>query len=409
MLVVAWADGRLGEGEGERLRDHARELPEHLKPWLNERLQRPPGPYFRYQVAHLLAFLRTVWPQSEKRDDTSWTEEAEEWAEEIIEGGGWLRRLFGRMSAEMQNLEALREAIEEGGIEVTERIWALARGAHAEAEPRRLIAVLEDHDQAGQLVGIVLEGQQLAVASYGTIVRDDDLDEQRVQRLLTNSSHLYEPERWILLAQEVMGRGRPLTDRQKQTLKLNMEKQIGGPFEECDFAEMAYLEDALAADARWVSWVPGQLEELHLDRVQVVRCRPPGTFKALRADIEAQLVAHDVEGPFGLAFRILAIQDEAGGSLRLATPRLTREPASKEAAAWIARFLPTMCDPFSQLVLEEEGGRWVAEVSSQMPCKPSMTQEPLPPGRALLVPPWVWFRTAMAMGVRVGRKPLALR
>jgi hypothetical protein len=42
----------------------------------------------------------------------------------------------------------------------------------------------------------------------------------------------------------------------------------------------------------------------------------------------------------------------------------------------------------------------VAEVLPEMASRPSPTFEPLLPGRALLVPPWVWFRTADALGVR---------
>jgi hypothetical protein len=67
---------------------------------------------------------------------------------------------------------------------------------------------------------------------------------------------------------------------------------------------------------------------------------------------------------------------------------------------WIARFLPAMVDPWTHLVLDEDGPRWVAEVLPEMASAPSKAYEPLMPGRALLVPPWVWFRTAESMGVR---------
>jgi hypothetical protein len=106
-----------------------------------------------------------------------------------------------------------------------------------------------------------------------------------------------------------------------------------------------------------------------------------------------------VAGPPGLGFRILRIEAE-GQSLRLASPVILHEPATRETIAWIARFLPSMCDPCNQLVLDEDGPRWVAEVHTQIPDRPASAPEPLLPGRALLVPPWVWFRAAGALGVR---------
>jgi hypothetical protein len=35
-----------------------------------------------------------------------------------------------------------------------------------------------------------------------------------------------------------------------------------------------------------------------------------------------------------------------------------------------------------------------------MPDRPAQVPEPLLDGRSLLVPPWVWFRAAGALGVR---------
>ena len=106
-----------------------------------------------------------------------------------------------------------------------------------------------------------------------------------------------------------------------------------------------------------------------------------------------------VTGPPGLGFRILEIETP-GATLRLATPAIEREPATRETVQWISRFLPAMCDPWTQLVLDVDGPRWVAEVLPEMAKAASQTREPLMPGRALLVPPWVWFRAAEALGVR---------
>lgn len=399
LLVVAWADGALGAVEGESIRERAKTLPPHLQEWLDDRLAWPPGPYFRYQVAHLLTFMLCVWRRQEGEKD--WATEAQAWCDDLIQEAGWLRRLFGGLNAELRDLEALKRAMDEGEILATDRIWALARGTHAEVEPRRAAVVQQDHDQAGQAVGIVLEGgeERLAVGTYTTIVRDDDLDIARVDALLARSRHLREPERWVLLAEEINARGRPLTRRQADELRVALEGALAGPFEEVGLSELAYLEDALAVDARWMSWVPGLVEALRIDRDVIERTQAPGTFRAARAHVSAHVVQQPVSGPPGLGFRILHVEGD-GQTLRLASPVVLREPATREAIAWIARFLPSLCDPYTQLVLDEEGSRWVAVVHSAIPDRPSGTPEPLLPGRSLLVPPWIWFRAAGALGVR---------
>ncbi len=400
MLVVAWADGKAGEAEAATVREHTGDLTPELRQWVEDRLANPPGPYFRCQVTHLLSFLECVWHREEE-GKKHWAECGQEWADDLIQEAGWLRRLFGGLNAELRDLEALRKVMEDGSIPVSDRIWALARGAHAEGEPQRAVAVVEEGDQIGQAIGIVLQGgdERLAVGTYLTVQRDDDLDEKRVRDLLLHSRHLREPERWILLAQEVNSRGRPPSKRQIDQLRTDLEGEVSGSFEECEFAELAYLEDALAVDARWVSWVPGRIEELRIDRDEVVRTQAPGTFSAPRSRVQAYVAQQLVAGPPGLGFRVLHIEAD-GASLRIASPVVLQEPATPETVAWIARFLPEMCDPYTQLVLDAEGPRWVAEVHPQLPSKPAATQEPLLPGRSLLVPPWVWFRAAGALGVR---------
>ncbi|MES2643276.1 MAG: hypothetical protein V4850_27580 [Myxococcota bacterium] len=410
MLVVAWADGTVGTAEAETIRERARQLPAPLREWVADRLKFPPGPYFRYQVAHLMSFMVCVWHREERGKSKNWAEAGQEWADDLIQEAGWLRRVLGGMSAEIRDLEALRRVMDEGHIPTSDRLWALARGAHAEAEPHRAVAVISENEQIAQAVGILLEkpDERHALGSFVTIVRDDDLDEDRVRNLLARSQHLREPERWILLAQEVNARGRALTRRQLDELRSRFAVAIGGRFEECEFAELAYLEDALAVDARWMSWVPGKIEELRIDRDAVVRTQAPGTFNVPRAKVHANVAQQLVSGPPGLGFRVLNIEGE-GATLRLASPVILTEPATRETVAWIARFLPEMCDPHTQLVLDEDGPRWVAEVHPQLPCRPATTPEPLLPGRSLLVPPWVWFRAAGALGVRffAGKRKVA--
>ena len=121
-----------------------------------------------------------------------------------------------------------------------------------------------DHDQVLQQIGVVLEGtdEHPALATQIVLVRDDDLDEDRVRARLANTLHLHEPERWIVLALEVNARGRAPTRRQAEDLHALFRQEVGGTFDACEFAELAYLEDALAVDARWMSWVPGRVEEL---------------------------------------------------------------------------------------------------------------------------------------------------
>ncbi|HNH46133.1 MAG TPA: hypothetical protein PKY30_03790 [Myxococcota bacterium] len=407
-LVVAWSDGKLGAAEGEALRERAADLSDHLKAWVEERLRYPPGPYFRCQVSHLLAFLATVWPPGEGEEE-DWKKEAEEWASELIQEAGWLRRIFGGVSVERKNLQALQKVMEDGGILASDRIWALARGAHAQAEPQRVSALVEDHDQAYQITGILLEGEEerIAVGCYTSVVRDDDLPEAQVAEKLRLSGHLHEPERWVLLKELVNARGRPISDRLRAELKAKLEMAAHGTFEECTLPEMYYLEDALAADARWMSWIPGNIEELHIDRGEVRRQQAPGTFCGTRSKVQASVEQQLVPGPEGLGFRVLSIRTE-GRELRLAAPALLREPATPEAVAWIARFLPEMCDPHTQLVLDEANRRWVAEVHSHIPTR-CAAPEPLPAGRSLLVPPWIWFRAANALGQRffAGRRKVA--
>ncbi len=410
MLVVAWADGAVGDDEADTIRERAAPLSPTVRAWLDDRLRFPPGPYFRYQVAHLMSFMVCVWHREERGKAKNWAEAGQEWADDLIQEAGWLRRFFGGLTAEIRDLEALRRVMDEGHIPTSDRLWALARGAHAEAEPHRAVAVLVENDQVAQAVGILLQkpDERHALGSFVTIVRDDDLDEERVRTLLARSQHLRENERWILLAQEVNARGRALTRRQIEELRASFTAAIGGRFEECEFAELAYLEDALAVDARWMSWVPGRIEELRIDRESVVRTQAPGTFNVARGKVHANVAQQLVAGPPGLGFRVLNIEGE-GQSLRLASPVILQEPATKETVAWIARFLPEMCDPHTQLVLDEEGPRWVAEVHPQLPSRPASTPEPLLPGRSLLVPPWVWFRAAGALGVRffAGKRKVA--
>lgn len=401
MLVVAWADGAVGEAEAETIRERGEDLSPELKAWIEDRLRFPPGPYFRYQVSHLLSFLECVW-HHEESGKKHWAACGTEWADDLIQEAGWIRRLFGGMSAEIRDLQALRRVLEERDIPTSDRIWALARGAHAEAEPRRAVAVVVDHEQVNQAVGIVLEGaeERHAIGTQVVIVREDDLDEDRVRAQLARTQHLREAERWIVLAQEVNARGRAPTKRQHDELAGLFGKEVGGEYDECEFAELAYLEDALAVDARWMSWVPGGIEELRIDREHVVRTQAPGTFRSARGRVQAHVAQQLVAGPPGLGFRVLHVEGENGASLRLASPVILQEPATRETVSWIARFLPEMCDPHTQLVLDEEGPRWVAEVHPQLPTKPGSTPEPLLPGRSLLVPPWVWFRAAGALGVR---------
>ncbi len=407
MLCVAWSDGKLGPQEAERIRAHMGDLDDGPRAWLESRLSQPPGPYFRYQVAHLIAFLRSVWPQSGEGPDC-WTDEARDWAEEIIEERGWFRRILGGLRAEDRTRKELLGLIDQGGILPTERIWALTRGIRADGEPQRVVAVVEEGEEFTQVMGISLvapeSGESLAVAAVVRIVRDEDLAEADVARVLARSRHLPEAERWIGLAELIFARGRPLTERQRAEILARAADQ-GPRLVEIPFAELAYLEDHLARDARWTSWVPGSLDELHVDREGVRRDEAPGTFAASRAEVQVMLRPTPVPGPAGLAFAVLAIE-ATGRSLHLATPMLTQEPATAEAIAWIARFLPATIDPFTQLVLDEVSGEWVAEVHSHAPSRSSRIAEPLPEGRALVVPPWIWYRACWSLGLRpdLGRR-----
>lgn len=403
MLLVAWSDDRVSEGERERITERAAELPEPLRRWIAERLTFPPGPYFRYQVAHLLAFLHSVWP-----GDEEWVEEGEQWASELIEGAGWLRKLFGRVDKERRQLHHLHDVVQEAKILATDQIWALARGAHADFEPRHAAVVVEDDDQVLQGLAITLDGpgERISVGTRMVTVSDEDLPIDKVVERLARSAHLREPERWILVGGLVYGRGRQPTPRQAAEVDHALEAELGHPVEHVGLAELAYLEDALAVDARWMSWLPGRLEVLRIDRERVWRPQSPGCLDAPRSEVRATVGKHTLAGPPGLGFRVLHIESPQG-ELRLASPVILTEPASAPAVEWIARFLPALCDPCQQLQLDADGSRWVAEVTARMPTRCSSNPEPLLHGRSLLVPPWVWFRAAGALGVRyfAGKRP----
>lgn len=399
MLVVGWADGTLGEAERERIEAVGKDLSEPVRAWLAERLRNPPGPYFRYQVGHLLAFLVSVWPREREED---WAGRSTALASELVHDAGWLRRIFGGVSAERRRYEEIRAQLEEQRIAPSDRIWSLARGRYAECSPRNVAVVLEEDEQAWQARAITLDdpSERIGVASVSPLLRDEDLDAEEVTELLARGGHLREAERWILLAERLHARGRPITPRQHQVLSAQLAEAVGHPCEEVPFAEQAYLEDALATDAHWMSWLPGRVEELRVDHERVVRAECPGSFDAPRAQTRAHVAQQPVPGPDGLGFRVLHI-DAGEAHLRLASPVIVREPASREAVAWLARFLPAMCDPCTQLVMDEDDGpRWVAEVHSSLPTRATTSCEPLLAGRSLLVPPWVWFRAAHALNVR---------
>lgn len=404
MIVVAWADGTLGTAEAQRVRDRASALPARLRSWVAGRLDRPPGPYFRYQVQHLVVFMLRTWCRGGAHAD--WVEDGQQWAAELIEEAGWFKRAFGSVAAEVRDLDELKEAFGDAQIFAGDRLWALARGAHGEVEPRRVVATLPDEGQLHQALGLVFEaeGERIAVASVQTVLRDEDLDPRRVAALLNRSAHLGQAERWVFLAEELAGVVRPITTRQREELAELLEAAAGGPVEEIASAEMAYLEDALAADTRWVSWVAGAVEELRINHTEVVRHQVPGSFYAPRDRLHAEARDEHIDGPPGLGFRVLSIEG-VGQALRLATPVLAQEPPTKEAAQWIGRFLPSMCSPWTQLVLDMDGPRWIAEVIPEIATAPAVRLEALLPGRALLVPPWTWSRAGAALGVDKPRRP----
>lgn len=400
MLVVGWADGELGEAERERILAEGQELSEPLRAWLQDRLRRPPGPYFRYQVEHLLAFLVSVWPTEGREDD--WAEESTALASELVRDSNWFRRLFGGVSPERRRYDELCAVLREHRITLSDRIWSLAQGRHAECTPRNNAVVVEEGDQAWQARAITLDDPQarVGIATCCPLIRDEDLDVDEVGELLSRGSHLREAERWILLAERLAKRGRPMTPRQTQALSDRLTEALGHPYEQVPFAELAYLEDALAADAHWMSWLPGRVEELRVDHEWVERAECPGSFTVPRARVKAQVAQQPIPGPDGLGFRVLHI-DAGEAHLRLASPVILREPASREALSWLARFLPAMADPCTQLIMDQDDGpRWVAEVHPTLPDRAAAGCEPLLPGRALLVPPWIWFRAAQALNVR---------
>jgi hypothetical protein len=402
-LLVGWADGRLGDRERARIEAHATGMPEALAAWLRERLDHPPGPYFRYQVLHLLTFMVTAWRASDA-DGHKWAMEGEAWAEEILREQGWVRRLLGRASAEREELEALHDALHDHEIFACDRIWALARGAHAEGEP--VHTALFDEDGANvRAVVLQCADERMAVAAFSSPAVTT-LDPAALAEVLARTSHLHETERWAAVAELLE---RPASARASEALRARLEEALGFDVEEVDGAELRYLEDALAADARWMEWRRGPVEELLVTRERVVRRVGPGHFDGERAAVESDVGQQLVPAVPGLAFRTLtlrapaparsAVVDEgdlevdAGepGSeqvLRLATPVLTTTPVTPKAVAWLARVLPRTVDPSRPLVLDGERGV----------DRPGTADDILQAHEYLIVEPWAWSRVACALG-----------
>jgi hypothetical protein len=403
-LLVGWADGRLGERERARIEAHAGGMPEALAGWLHERLDHPPGPYFRYQVLHLLTFMVTAWRATDA-DGHKWALEGEAWAEEILREQGWLRRLLGRASAEREELEALHDALHDHEIFACDRIWALARGAHAEGEPVHT-SLFDDDGAHARAVVLQCADARIAVAAFaGPAV--PVVDTAALAEVLARTSHLHETERWAAVAGLLE---RPASARATEALRARLEQALGFDVEEVDGAELRYLEDALAADARWMEWRRGPVEELLVTRERVVRRVGPGHFDGERGEVEGDVGQQLVSMLPGLAFRTLTLRapsarvhtpevdvtERATGDvpegeeqvLRLATPVLTTTPVSGETLAWLARALPVMMDPARPLVLDASRGT----------DRVGTADDTLSSDEFLIVEPWVWSRAACAMG-----------
>jgi hypothetical protein len=129
--------------------------------------------------------------------------------------------------------------------------------------------------------------------------------------------------------------------------------------------EQLYLEDALAADARWMQWRRGVVEELRVTRERLVRPVGPAHMDAERGELEAEVGQRILPGPPGLGFRTLTVR-AGDAALRLASPVLTgvssagpssaSSAATPEAVHWLATMLPRVIDPARPWVLDAATG-----------------------------------------------------
>ena len=416
-VLLAWSDGRVDDKEVVAIKERAEAtgLPDTVLAAVYHLLEKHPGPYFQHRTLHLLNAMRDRVPAEERE---KWAHELEDVAESVAQAGGIFARLFGLHPREKEDLSRLADALERAHpAEIDEwldrlvtvsalRVAGLPALAAEGATVHKTVKCEMGHDGPIQALAVHVEvpgWEPLVVACIETFATGTELGAQEIAEILAHTAHRPMIERWIALRQAIATVSRPLGAEERKHLLDAVAKETKSHVHEATLPEMADLEDQLARGVGWMTWLAGKVPELRVDRTRVKRTLAPGTADIARKGMKVELVRTEKRPVEGIAFPVLEIRGADGQSLRLATPEIASGPPSPAACTWIGRFLPVMRDPRSVVLLDdgEDRPHWTIEMHSAMldeePAKP--VREPLPPGRALVTPPWTWIRVCWALGV----------
>jgi len=416
-VLLAWSDGRVSDREMVSITQHAEtmSIPDGALAHVYALLERHPGPYFSHRVMHLLNAIRERVPAEERE---KWAHELEECAEDVAESGHVFSRVFGITAREKEDLSRLVDALERAHpAEIDEWLDKLVTVSHLRvaglpalategAQVEKTVRCDAGHDGPIQALAIRVEvpgWEPLVIASIESFATGTELSAEEVAAVLAHTAHRPLIERWISLRQAIATVSRPLGADERARLLSSLKADTGEHVHETTLPEFADVEDQLARGIGWMTWLAGKVPELSIDREWIRRTLAPGTCEIPRKGAEIRLMRTDQRPVEGLRFPVLDIKGANGSAIRIATPEIVGEKATAQACTWIGRFLPVLRDPRSIVLLDdgEDRPHWTIEMHSAMldrePDPP--VREPLPPGRALVAPPWAWLRMCWALGV----------
>lgn len=426
MVVVAWADGRVQPGELEAIREaaSAEKLKPKVRAYVEELLKSPPGPYLEHRVIMLIRLIQKGMNPEERE---KYTGDLLRSAESVDRTAfGILRRLFDPDDQTTQGIRRIKRSLAEDlrpeieavlarllvhRVKVTDR-----KKAGAMASPQLMSAMHLVHDSFAQIRALHFPAEKSHPAAVLCCLEQfqfgADLDEEVVARTFHQLAGRPEIERWVELYLATSSLARPANPAVIEHLKAKVWMQAEVPIHVVSLAEMSDLEDKLARNHGWAGWVSGTFREIVVDQSEVRRDVPPGNFACPRVRLRPPAVTrHRISNVQGLLFRVLTLESETGPRFAVATPEPEPgRPPTGEFIRWLCHFLPLIHDPLSTPLFgyeeaapapsEADATRWLMELRSGFPEDPSsLTPEALPPGRALVVTPWLWLRLAWAMGV----------
>jgi hypothetical protein len=409
MVVVAWADGRVQPGELEAIREAA--AAERLKPktkaYVEQLLATPPGPYLEHRVITLIRLAqKDMQPDERER----YTRELLQSAESVDRTAfKILRRLFDPDDQTTQGIRRIKRSLDEDlrpeVASVFERVFVRPAKKAAAVAPELKSAMHLDQHAFTQMKMLYFAGEKpAAVACLEQFQFGADLDEEDVARTFHQLAARPEMERWVELYAATSGLARPAKPAVIEHLKARVWTQTESPVQIVSLAEMSDIEDELARQHGWAGWVSGTFRELVVDRNEIRRDVPPASFVCPRGQLKKPVISrHPISTVQGLLFRVLTLESTTGARFAVASPEPERgRPPTGEFIRWLCHFLPSIHDPLSTPMFgyTEPDPAWLMELRSGFPEDAStLTPEPLPPGRALVVTPWLWLRLAWALGV----------